>query len=125
MAVSILLPPSTQVFLAAFTNAAYIQRVTVTPPSGAGSPIVWQGSGEGNNPIGNQMLTTPGGSANLTYSVAMDYSSDGGSTWQQSSMIPGGCVVASMNVKVVVSEDHVDQDYNDAVIQFMWWEPLS
>ena len=125
MAVSILLPPDTNVFLAALTNAAYLQRVTVTPPSGGGSPIVWQGTGEDNHPIGNQLVTTPAGSANFTYSVNMEYSSDNGATWHQSSMIPGGCVVASMNLKVVVSEDHVDQDFNDAVVQFMWWNPLS
>ena len=125
MSLSIVLPPSTRVFVAAFTNAAYMQRVSITPPAGAGQPIVWQGTGEDNHPIGNQIVTTPAGSSNFTYSVSADYSTDGGSSWQQSSMIPGGCVVGSLNLKVVISEDHVDQDYYDAVVQFMWWEPLS
>lgn len=125
MSVSILLPPSTNVFVSAFTNAAYIQRVTITPPSGSGSAIVWDGSGEGNNQIGSTFITTPGGSQNLTYTVTIQYSSDGGSTWGASSMIPGGTVIGSMNLKVVLGEDHVDQDYNDAVVEFLWWEPLG
>lgn len=122
---SLLLPPGTNNFVAEFTNSTYLQKLKITPPSGTGSPIVWQGSGERNHQIGDQMLATPDGNSNLSYSVNAEYSSDGGSTWQQPSLIPGGCVVGTLNMKVVISEDHADQDFNDAVVQFMWWEPLS
>jgi hypothetical protein len=30
-----------------------------------------------------------------------------------------------MNMQVLLSEDHVDLDYNDAVLQFIWWGTLS
>ena len=82
MSLSIVLPPSTRVFVAAFTNAAYMQRVSITPPAGAGQPIVWQGTGEDNHPIGDQIVTTPAGSSNFTYLVSADYSTDGGTSWQ-------------------------------------------
>jgi hypothetical protein len=124
MAATVMLPPSTNVFVSAFTNAAYLQKVTVTPPGG-GQPIVWQGTGENNHQIGQQFIATPGGSQNLAYSVTAQYSSDGGGTWQDSTLLPGATVIGSFNLQVVLSEDHVDQDYNDAVVEFLWWRPLS
>ncbi len=125
MASSITLPPSTAVYSTGFTNAAYLQRITITPPSGGGSAWSWQGNGEGEHIIGTKSFTTPGGNQNLVYQVDCQYSSDGGSTWNESSLFPGGCIVGSMNMRVMLSEDHVDQDFNDAVAQFVWWEPLS
>ena len=124
MAVTMMLPPSTRVFVSAFTNAAYQQKVTVTPPGG-GQPLVYQGAGENNHQIGQQFITTAGGSQNLAYSVTIQNSADGGGTWQDSTLLPGGTVIGSFNLQVVLSEDHVDQDYNDAVVEFLWWRPLS
>ncbi|TNC08156.1 hypothetical protein FF100_30035 [Methylobacterium terricola] len=123
MPASILLPPSTNVFLAAFTNASDIQRVTITPPGG--QAIVWQGSGENNKQIGSTFFQTPSGSQDVSATVDIQHSSDGGRTWQESALLPGGCSVATMNIQVVLSEDQVDRDYNDAVVQFLWWESLS
>ena len=125
MAVTLKLPPGTRIFATAFTNAAYLQKVVITPPAGAGDPITWQGTGEDNNQIGQQFITTPAGSQDLVYSVGAQYSSDNGATWQDSSLLPGGTTIGSMNIKVMLSEDHVDQDFNDAVVQFLWWDPLQ
>jgi hypothetical protein len=125
MPATILLPPSTTVYVTAMSNAAYLQKLTLTPPPGAGSPMSWQGTGEGDHIIGQTTLTTPAGSQDWSYSVNAQYSTDGGGTWQQSTLLPGGCTIATLNMAVLLSEDHVDQDYNDAVLQFIWWKPLS
>ena len=124
MAVTLMLPPGRRIFVSAFTNAAYLQKVVITPPAGAGDPITWQGTGEDNNQIGQQFITTPAGSQDLAYSVGAQYSSDNGATWQDSSLLPGGTTIGSMNLKVMLSEDHVDQDFNDAVVQFLWCPPV-
>jgi hypothetical protein len=34
MAATILLPPSTTIYITAMSNAAYLQRLTLTPPQG-------------------------------------------------------------------------------------------
>ena len=120
MSTTIVLPPSTPVYVTAFTNAAFLQRITVTPPSGA--PIVWTGTGENNNQIGQTYINTPGGTSTISYQVNAENSSNNGASWNQSSLLPGGCTVGTMNIKVVLSEDHVDQDFNDSVVQFLWWE---
>lgn len=123
MSVSILLPAGKLIYLTCFTNAAYQQKVTVTPPSGA--VMVFQGSGEGNHVVGTQSFNTPSGSQDVTYTINIEYSSNGGASWNQSSLIPGQCVVGTMNMQIVLSEDHADNDFNDAVAQFNWWEPTS
>jgi hypothetical protein len=123
MAATILLPPSIKAYVTAITNAAYLQRITLTPPQG-GTPTVWQGSGEGEHVIGTLTLTTPPGSQDLAYSVNAESSSNGGATWKQSALLPGGTTIGTLNIKVVLSEDGVDQDFNDAVLQIMWWAPL-
>ena len=124
MPASILLPPSTNVFVTAFTNAGYLQKVTITPPSGAGNPTVWQGRGENNHQIGSMFIMTPGGSQNFNYQVDAQNSPNGGQSWNESVLMPGGCVIATMNLKVLLSEDQADRDYNDAVVEFLWWEPF-
>jgi hypothetical protein len=115
--VTVYLPPATDIVVKGFTNAANLQRITVTPPTG--SPSVFQGSGEGNTPIGRTHFTTPSGDeAQIT--VEIDYSPDGGSTWQPSDVYTDGCAVQSYNLTVIVSEDLVDEDYNDAICLVSW-----
>jgi hypothetical protein len=123
MAVTVALPPGTSVYITAFTNAAYLQKATITPP--AGPAVVWQGAGEGNRQIGQQIITTAAGSQNQNYTVAVQYSTNNGASWQDSSLLPGGATLGTMNLSVVLSEDHADRDFNDAVVQFMWWTPLN
>lgn len=125
MATTVLLPPGKKIYLTVFTDAAYLQKITVTPPAGAGNPYTVQGSGENNHVIGSENFTTPSGTQNLSYEVNIVYSSNNGGSWNQSSLISGETVVGSMNMQIVLSEDHVDNDYNDCVAQFVWWEPIT
>ncbi|EUB97567.1 Fucose-binding lectin II [Rhizobium sp. CF080] len=123
MPATILLPPSTNVFVTALTNAADLQKVTITVPGA--SPILWQGTGEGNHQIGSTFVMTPSGSQDVQATVDVQHSANGGNTWQESALLPGGCSIGTMNLQVLLSEDQVDRDYNDAVVQFLWWVPLS
>lgn len=125
MPASIHLPPSTTILATAITNAGNLQRVTLTPPASMGPPIVWQGSGENNTQIGQTNLVTPEGTQHVSVAVTIENSSDGGRTWSQSSLIRGSCSVATMCVDLLLSEDSADNDYNDAVVQFLWWKPLN
>jgi hypothetical protein len=122
----IYLPLNTYVNVRSFTNAAFLQRVTITPETG--SPITIQGNGEHDTPIpnGNFHLETPGSSISpLGYSmnVKVETSPDGGRTWENSQVSQGSCSVMYYHLAMVVSEDYVDQDWNDAVVQFTWWIP--
>jgi len=121
MSIQVKLPANTRVFIRAIANAAWLQRVTITPPSG--SPIVWKGSGEGNQPFGDIQVTTSGKID--TYTVNIEHSSDGGNSWNSSSSTSGDTSIASLRAKYILSEDGADSDYNDAVVEFMWWIPLS
>jgi len=59
---TIYLPLNTYVSVACFTNAAFLQQVTITPETG--NAVVLTGSGEHNAPMpnGNFSLTTPSSS---------------------------------------------------------------
>jgi hypothetical protein len=119
---SIYLPLSTRVHIRAVTNAYYLQRVTLTPEGGA--PIVFQGQGESDAPIGDQWLQTPATSSSpkgFRMDVQVDNSTDGGWTWVPSQVGAGSCGVLYYNLIMVVSEDNVDQDWNDGVVCFTWW----
>ncbi len=122
----IYLPLNTYVNVRSFTNAAFLQRVTITPETG--SPITIQGNGEHDTPIpnGNFPIETPGSSrSSLGYSVCVkvETSPDGGQTWENSQVSQGSCGVMYYHLAMVVSEDYIDQDWNDAVVQFTWWIP--
>lgn len=117
---TIYLPGSTDIVVQGFTNAAYQQRITITPS--AGSPVVFTGAGEGNHPIGTMQFTTPPG-PDVPLVVSIASSQDGGHTWQPSDIYSDSCSVQALQVVVVVSEDLVDEDYNDAVCYVSWPQP--
>lgn len=120
--ITVLVPLSTDVVVKAFTNADYLQRITVVLPA-LSNPIVFQGQGEGNNPIGRAHFTTPNSWPNsISYpiSVTQEYSVDEGQNWQPSTIYGDHCVVQAFNLTVVVSEDGVDDDWNDAVCMISW-----
>jgi Fucose-binding lectin II (PA-IIL) len=112
------LPPSTDIVVKGFANASYTQRITITPPQG--QPIVFQGSGEGNRPIGITHFTTPAGADSAIAVVAIASSADGGQTWNPSDVYLDSCDVQAYNLTVIVSEDLADEDYNDAVCFLSW-----
>jgi hypothetical protein len=124
---AIYLPLNTFVSVQCFTNARFQQRVTITPETG--NARVLTGSGEHNAPMpnGNFSITTPGASVNpLGYKVKISVESSSASgQWAPSQVSQGSCAVMYYSLAMVVSEDYVDQDWNDAVVQFSWWIPPS
>lgn len=111
--------PNTFVTARCFTNASYLQRITITPDTG--DPRVFKGSGEHDTPIGSYSFTTP--VAGLKVTVTIDFSRDNGATWSASDVSSGSCSIMNYQISAVVGEDRVDQDWNDAVVQFSWWTP--
>jgi hypothetical protein len=120
---TIYLPLATDVVVKGFTNAADIQRITVTPSGG--NPSVFQGTGEQNTPIGSMHFTTPASGEQPSVAIKIEYSGDGGNTWQPSDIFTDSCSIEAYQLVVVVSEDHVDEDYNDAVCIISWPEAVS
>jgi len=124
---TVYLPLDSFVSVAAFTNAGFAQRVTITPETG--SPKVLVGSGEHNAPMpnGSYSFTTPSSSRSplgFTVTVAVE-AYQPNNQWQPSQVSQGSCSVMYYSLAMVVSEDYVDQDWNDAVVQFSWWIPPS
>ena len=122
---TIYLPLSTYVSVACFTNAGFNQRVTITPEVGAAKVLV--GSGEHNAPMPNGAfsITTPATSVNplgFKVTVAVEASQPNGQ-WAPSQVSQGSCSVMYYSLAMVVSEDYVDNDWNDAVAEFSWWIP--
>jgi Fucose-binding lectin II (PA-IIL) len=124
---TIYLPLNTFVSVACFTNASFDQRVTITPETG--NPSVLTGRGEHNAPMpgGSFSLTTSGTSRSPNgYRVVVSVESQQpNGRWEPSQVSQGSCSVMYYSLAMVVSEDYVDQDWNDAVVQFSWWAPPS
>lgn len=123
---TVYLPLSTWVHVRAIVNAAFTQRVTITPETG--NPVVLQGSGEHDTvlPNGDYGFTTPSSSSSpLGYRMVVTVQSSSGSGFQPSQVLQGLQSIMYYNLAMVVSEDYVDQDWNDAVVMFSWWVPPS
>jgi hypothetical protein len=122
---TIYLPLSTYVSVACFTNASFNQRVTITPETGSATVLV--GSGEHNTPMpnGSFSITTPSSSSSpLGYRITVSVESyQPNNQWAPSQVSQGSCSVMYYSLAMVVSEDYVDNDWNDAVAQFSWWIP--
>jgi len=124
---TVYLPLNTYVSVASFTNAGFNQRVTITPETGSATVLV--GSGEHNTPMPNGAfaINTPGQSISpLGYKITVgveSYQPNG--QWAASQVSQGSCSVMYYALAMVVSEDYVDADWNDAVVQFTWWIPPS
>lgn len=125
-------PSNTTIYVTALANASYTQTVTITPPSG--QPAVFTGSGEGNVPLA---VTTQGflnrgsgqynfktGGSTSTYKVQIA-SNNGPESVQFSACTSAWTSGATANVLMVVGEDAVDNDYNDAVTLFTWYTPAQ
>jgi len=119
---TVYLPLSSAVYLYVYTNAAFTQQVTITPSDA--SPIVYQGSGEGMTLIGQRVIQTPASSSNPRgYPVTVSVQTQQGGQWVPSSTMQGSSGIMYYQTVMVVSEDYVDQDWNDSVTQFCWWVP--
>lgn len=124
---TIYLPLNTYVSVACFTNAMFEQRVTITPETGNATVLI--GSGEHNSPMpnGSYSLTTPTSSQNpLGYRMVVSAESmQPNKTWAPSQVSQGSYSLMYYYLAMVISEDYVDKDWNDAVAQFFWWVPPS
>lgn len=117
--VKVYLPPSTDVVVKGFTNSANPQRITLQPPTG--TPFSYEGHGEQNKLIGTSHFTTPSG-GQPALGVTVEYSKDNGATWLPSEIFADSCTIRNLELFVVVSEDQVDEDFNDAVCMVSWPE---
>ena len=131
--VSILLPPSTRVFVQAMANAAATQTVTITPPAGVAA--VFKGNGEGNvnlplvtpgfltvaPPSGQPSFVTPAGGGAYKVTVV--------SALPNPSVVTGGKMAVQnpnggdFGVAWALSEDGGGTDYNDSVVLFTYYSP--
>jgi len=118
------LPFSTAVAVRAVTNASFTQQVVLDPETG--KQITWSGSGEADHQIGSTILTTPGsGRSPRGFMVTVTVNTEIQGKWAPSSVAQGNCGVMYYQATLVVSEDYVDQDWNDSVVFFTWWVPPS
>jgi hypothetical protein len=118
------LPFSTAVNVRVFSNAYYNQRVTLTPESG--NPTVYTGAGEHDHPLGNTIINTPAsGASPRGYQVKVTVDTYYNGSWHPSSVAQGACGIMYYNMTLVISEDYVDQDWNDSGVTFTWWLPPS
>lgn len=130
-----LLPPNTTIYVNALANAAFTQTVTITPPSGTAA--VFSGAGENNTAMSlttTGFLTPPSNGAQAyfrtasggsgTYRVEMT-SNHGAEVVQFAQCSSSWSSGATANTLIVVGEDSTDQDYNDSVLQLIWYTPAN
>ncbi len=119
------LPFATTVYVYGYTNAAFSQKIVVTLESG--STFTMTGSGEGNVPTSpaKQTVQTPSTGSHLNgYQVQVTISNYQGGQWVASQIAGAGCSLGwTAATYLVASEDYVDIDWNDAIIQFLWYNP--
>jgi Fucose-binding lectin II (PA-IIL) len=123
---TVYLPLSTWVHIRAVTNAAQTQRVTIAVEGS--NPVVLTGSGEHDSLMqnGDFGITTPSTSKSpLGCRVTVAVESQTSTGWQPSMVSQGSSSIMYYNLSLVVSEDSVDNDWNDAVVMFSWWIPPS
>lgn len=115
------LPAGTRVYVNAFTNASYLQRVTLTV--NGGGITQWQGTGEGNNEIANAYIDIPKDTSGWVNTAALlEFSTDSGTSWYRSQVSPvGSFSIYGYNQRTIVAEDADDDDYNDSAIVLSWW----
>lgn len=117
---AVALPASQRVYVMAFTNAGYLQRVTLT--ANGGTPLQFQGNGEGNQEIANTSLVTPSDPSGWVNTIVLIEFAPDGTSFQPSRYSPAGSFsVYGYNQRTVVSEDADDDDYNDTAVIMTWW----
>jgi hypothetical protein len=118
--VTVYVPPSRDVVIKGFTNAAYLQRITLNT-EGMGQTVI--GTGENNTLIGTAHFTTPSkGDPNqqVPIDVTIEYSADDGATWKAPQIYSNSCSVQAYNLTVLAAEDSLDQDFNDVIWMISW-----
>jgi hypothetical protein len=125
-------PGGLTVFVQSYSNAGYIQTVTIQPASG-GAAATFSGSGEGNVAMGLQTagflsaassggwpsFTTPGSASQLSSYTITCTNSQGSSSVEVNQTSFSTPAQGLLLMGAVVSEDSNDQDYNDSATLFM------
>ncbi len=119
------LPFSTTVYIYGYTNAAFSQKITLTYENG--QTLVMTGQGEGNLPTSpaKTTFTTPSSGNHINgYQVTVTIQNQQNGQWKSSQTAGAGCSLGwTAATYLVASEDWVDVDWNDAVVQFIWYNP--
>ncbi len=119
---TVYLTPSTNVVIQSFANSEKTQRVTITPERG--SPIVFQGQGMFDTPIGSNTFAVPTNPASprlgFKMTINVDHSTDNGATWQPSKVKKVPCVIRYYHLQTIASEDGADDKWDEATTYFTW-----
>jgi Fucose-binding lectin II (PA-IIL) len=119
------LPFATTVYIYGYTNAAFSQKIVVTYENG--QTLTMTGQGEGNRPTSppTSVFTTPSSGSHLNgYQVTVAIFNQQSGKWVASQVAGAGCSLGwTAATYLVASEDWVDIDWNDAVLQFLWYNP--
>ena len=99
----------------AYTNAAWQQRITLK--KGSQTLQTFTGSGEGNHPIGS--YTDQSGSSGATYTVSIEHYSGSWQTSQCGKNLTSDTSTGKTTCHIF-SEDSVDNDQNDAILDAVW-----
>lgn len=121
------LPFATTVYIYGYTNALYNQKIVATFENG--TVLTMTGHGEGNVPTTppSSTFTTPSTGQHLNgYQVTVQILNQQNGNWVLSQVAGAGCSLGwTAATYLVASEDWVDVDWNDAVLQFIWYNPPS
>ncbi|MGA3037437.1 MAG: fucose-binding lectin II [Vulcanimicrobiaceae bacterium] len=119
------LPFSTRVYIYGFTNAGLNQQITVVPESG--STLTFTGSGENNRATTppNAIINTPSSGSNPRgFKLTVTIKSYKNGNWVESQITGAGASLGIVGATYMVcSEDLVDNDWNDGVLSFIWYNP--
>jgi Fucose-binding lectin II (PA-IIL) len=119
------LPFATTVYIYGYTNAAFPQKIVATYENG--QTLTMTGQGEGNKPTkpATSVFTTPSSGSHLNgYQVTVSIFHQQSGNWVPSQVAGAGCSLGwTAATYLVASEDWVDVDWNDAVLQCLWYNP--
>lgn len=117
--VTVHLPYGASVAVKIEANAVFPQRVTLAWDSASKTVT---GAGENEQLLLAFELDTPSdGPDPKGYPVVVSISSIVNGREVPSNVAFGDCDILYYNVILVVSEDYLDNDWNDAVVSFTWW----
>lgn len=119
------LPFATTVYIYGYTNAAFSQKIVATFENGTVLTMLGQGEGNMATTPATNVFTTPSSGSHLNgYQVSVQIFNQQGGNWVTSQTAGAGCTLGwTAATYLVASEDWVDVDWNDAVLQFIWYNP--
>lgn len=123
---TVYVPLSTDINIKGFANASSQQQIVITPESGPS--IIFEDTGANEALIGQEVLTTSDTSISpvgYQIDVNVNYSTDGGTTWQPYQIYQDMLSVESYNFKVVVTDNSNLESGGNSIVTFSWTTPPS